>query len=698
MADRYWVGGAGTWDTTSTAKWSATSGGASGASVPTAADNVFFNSSSGIAGTVTMTGALACLSISVTVTGWIFSSTGTLAISGSMSLSSVTTWSATGAITFNSTSTGNTIIMGIGSTIAAPIIFNGIGGYWTLGSAFTTTSNLTLTAGTFDTSTSNHALTVGGGSGIAISANSNTKAMILNASSVSTPSLNNSSTGNLTFNSGTSTITLGVGYTGGTLITTTALTLYNVILNSTALFAYISGSFTFNNLTFYPSTASNYKVHQVFLVSSITVNGTLYSASASGTDAAVRVLFVSYYKGTPVTITAAAVSLYDTDFDDIIGAGAATWTGTRLGNCGGNSNITFPSAKTVYYSSTALDNYWSEAKWATTSGGTGASTNFPLPQDTVIIDDNSNSSSGFGTFYIDADYTIGTLDASSRTRSLNLHSSAYDVTQYGGGSRFLSNFTIPSNVTLGGAGYFSFNGRSTQVITTNSATITAGMTFFSSGTIQLANNITTIAPVTLYSGTLDLNNKVLTISRITMSSPLAKTIAFGSNSTIVVTGNGSQAWYNNSSSTLNVTGTGTISMTSASSKTFSNALACNYTNITLDQGGAGTLGISPAGSLLYDISNSYSATGATVIQSIGTLNLTRFTATGSAGKVLTLQLGRFVCPSGVISVDYMNIAGNTGQGGAKWYAGANSTNGGSNRGWIFTAPPSNNFMFLLLGS
>ncbi len=42
MADRYWVGGTGTWDTTSTTNWSATSGGASGASVPTTADNVIF--------------------------------------------------------------------------------------------------------------------------------------------------------------------------------------------------------------------------------------------------------------------------------------------------------------------------------------------------------------------------------------------------------------------------------------------------------------------------------------------------------------------------------------------------------------------------------------------------------------------------------------------------------------------------------
>jgi hypothetical protein len=47
MADRYWVGGSGSWN--STTKWSATSGGASGASVPTASDNAIFDANSGAA-------------------------------------------------------------------------------------------------------------------------------------------------------------------------------------------------------------------------------------------------------------------------------------------------------------------------------------------------------------------------------------------------------------------------------------------------------------------------------------------------------------------------------------------------------------------------------------------------------------------------------------------------------------------------
>jgi len=54
MPNRFWVGGSGTWNSTSTTNWSATTGGAGGASAPTAADDVFFDASSGTAATVTI--------------------------------------------------------------------------------------------------------------------------------------------------------------------------------------------------------------------------------------------------------------------------------------------------------------------------------------------------------------------------------------------------------------------------------------------------------------------------------------------------------------------------------------------------------------------------------------------------------------------------------------------------------------------
>jgi hypothetical protein len=170
MADRYWVGGTGTWNTTSTTNWSASSGGASGASVPTASDSVIFDQSSTY--TVTLTGALTCLNFTVSAGTVTFSSTGTLNISGLLSLVAATVWNATGTITFSATSGTNTITTNAVS-ISASITFNGVGGTFQLASALTlgSTRTTTLTNGTLDLN--NYTLTAG----IFSSNNSNTRVL-----------------------------------------------------------------------------------------------------------------------------------------------------------------------------------------------------------------------------------------------------------------------------------------------------------------------------------------------------------------------------------------------------------------------------------------------------------------------------------------------------------------------------------------
>jgi len=63
-ASRFWVGGTGTWDASSTTNWSATTGGGSGASVPGAADTVTFDGSSGT-GTVTLNTDVTIVNITI---------------------------------------------------------------------------------------------------------------------------------------------------------------------------------------------------------------------------------------------------------------------------------------------------------------------------------------------------------------------------------------------------------------------------------------------------------------------------------------------------------------------------------------------------------------------------------------------------------------------------------------------------------
>ena len=68
MANRYWVGGAGTWDAISTANWSASTGGASGATAPTSSDAAIFDANSG-SGLVNTAAGASCLSFSLNNAG-----------------------------------------------------------------------------------------------------------------------------------------------------------------------------------------------------------------------------------------------------------------------------------------------------------------------------------------------------------------------------------------------------------------------------------------------------------------------------------------------------------------------------------------------------------------------------------------------------------------------------------------------------
>jgi hypothetical protein len=120
MANRYWVGGTGNWDASTTTHWSATNGGAGGASVPTTSDAVFFTSLSG-GGTVTVTAQANCHDMDFN--GWTGTFTGTSPINcvGSfIRLTSGMTYSHTGLLTIHRSS-GTTAITFAGKTITSSI-------------------------------------------------------------------------------------------------------------------------------------------------------------------------------------------------------------------------------------------------------------------------------------------------------------------------------------------------------------------------------------------------------------------------------------------------------------------------------------------------------------------------------------------------------------------------------------------------
>jgi hypothetical protein len=685
---RYWVGGTGTWDATTTTNWSTSSGGASGASVPTSADAVIFDSASNTTGyTVTCTATqlrCAALTFAGPATGSVtWAGTAPLAIHGNFTLPTTNlTRSYTGSITFSGSSTGRTITTN-GVALASATTVNGVGCGWTLASALDIgSSSVTVTNGSF--ATSSYSLTTG----LISSSNSNARTINFGSSTITVSGsfllgTTENARANLTFTAGTSQINLSG--TNPTLDFNNQ-TFYNVSATSVTLnVPTITGVNTFNNLSFAGRTSAG--IANISVSGNQTISGTL--TLSAGTDATMRNFVQSDTIGTTRTLTCAAFAGTDADFRDITIAGAAApASGTRLGDCKGNSGITFGAGTTKYWNLAAGGN-WSATGWATSSGGTPAINNFPLAQDTCLFEATGLTSGN--TVTINAAYNIGTVNMAARTsNTMTLAIGSTLPFIYG-------NWINGTGTTTSGAGPITFAGRGSQEITSASRTFTFTLTIDSpSGLVTLQDALNTSRSIGLTSGTFNTNNYNVTdglgFSSVNSNT---RTLALGSG-TWTSAGVGAVAWTTSTSTNLTVTGTGTISLTSASAKTF-NGGGASFSGITLNQGGAGTLTIT-GNSTLANISNTYKATGATTINfDATTQRVGSFTASGEVGRVLTVKGASASSPCTLIytgvgqatsaTTDYLTITGVRAYSlETTWYAGVNSTNNGS-LGWFFTGPP-----------
>ena len=142
---RYWVGGTATWDTTPGTKWSTTSGGTGGASIPTLATPVFTSTGTITIGTNSGAGSITnSPSIGTTFAA----STAAIQVNGGITFNSNTVWSHTGALTITGTGT----ITSSGKTIGSAITIAGPDITVTLSGSLTqpNTATFTLTRGTLD--------------------------------------------------------------------------------------------------------------------------------------------------------------------------------------------------------------------------------------------------------------------------------------------------------------------------------------------------------------------------------------------------------------------------------------------------------------------------------------------------------------------------------------------------------------------
>jgi hypothetical protein len=471
---------------------------------------------------------------------------GDLVFSSGMTLGSI---GSTGF--FFAKTSGTQTITSAGKTIGNSVTVEAPGATVSLQDALSLTGALTLTNGTL--TTNGYAVSSASFS----SSNTNTRALNLGASAVTL-----SSTGtpwtildptNMTLNAGTSSITT-TGNTAAITFNGGGLTYYNVTFGATYYNYTLTGANTYNNLTVASPAAAGRRA--VSLTANQTVNGTL---TAVGSAANSRPRLSGSNTGT--TITAAAVSLADTDFGNIIAAGVSSpWSGTRLGNGGGNTSITFATPKTVYWNQPAGGN-WSDVAWALTSGGAVGANNFPLAQDSVILDNTGVGASS--TIAMDYGWLVGSLSAASLTNALTINWNVFPNLT----ANTFGNVTLSSAVTItytsGAWGVSSLGATST--ITTAGVSIPIATVNFSatSNTLVLGDNFTSTGNVVgLVAGTLNLNGK--TLSCVTFDSTFTdlevRVLAFNGGQ-INVTGNAATVWACENLTNFSYTGTPTVNFT-----------------------------------------------------------------------------------------------------------------------------------------
>jgi len=666
---RYWVGGTGNWSDTN--RWSTGSGGSAGASVPRSHDDVVFDSSSNAtAYTATVdavTGGARCKAL--TIAG---PASGNVTLAGSTALyihdditlpATGLTRTYTGTITLTGSTSGKTITTN-GVSLGATITVNGVGAEWSLGDAIGIfgTSNIVVDNGSF--STANYNVTCAN----LISTSANSRTLDLGSSTLTlsgTVNLGLTETvrANLTFNSGTSEITHSAGSPG---FIGNNQVFYNVAFNSVILGSpSITGANTFNDLSVAGRTSAG--IANVSISADQTINGTL--TLSAGTNATMRTFVQSDTIGETRTLTCNAVaSLTDIDFRDITIAGSpAPVSGTRLGDCKGNAGITFDAGKTVYWAVAIGDVIGSgNARFSLTNGGSASIDNFPLAQDTMVFPSSPTAYPSSGNqITINAGYNFGTIDMSARTTDTMTVACSQSPSIYG-------NWINGTGVTLSGTGTLIFAGRGSQTITSAGAAFTQRFTIDTpSGSVTLQDAFETnrsfSGALTVRYGTFDANGYNITLSGAASGVDLddtttTRTVAVGSGTWTIA--GATVAWDAGPSTNLVVTGTGTLRFTNASAKNFIGA-GLDYSGITLDQGGAGTLTVTD-NNTFANITNSYSATGATTINfGTSTQRVNDFTATGTSGNVLTIQGTSATSPCTLIhigtgdidNVDYVTITG-----------------------------------------
>ncbi len=465
---------------------------------------------------------------------------------------------------------------------------------------------------------------------------------------------------NGTFNAGTYLVTFSVQYT-------------------------INGAFTFYDLKFDGGKT-------ISLATNITVSNLLTINGASTTS---RQFIKSNTLGTPRTITAHAISVTNADFQDIVGAGDATWDMSTVaggsGNCGGNTMQALgDSAFTVadgWYWYADTGSFTSTTQWWTTTGGTGTridsdarNAKCVLPQDTCYFDNLSFSA---GSKIVTQNIPrIGSVVWTGATNTPTWTTST--------ACSVLGSITLISGMILtASTETYTFAGRGSYTLDSGGLTWEKPITLNApSGTLTLKNNFTMgiTRTFTITTGTLTCvdgaNNWVISAGLVSVASSSSAILTLGS-ATHLITGTAGTVWSFGANGVLTAN-TSTIKLTGALTGgiAFNGGGKTTYNNLWNNTTNAQILTVTDTNTFAdfkIDAGRTVKFTNST------TTTVTTFTALGTSGSHIvisntssTTHATLAKAGGGVISgCDYIDIQEMTGSPANTWFIGANSTDTGN---------------------
>lgn len=446
----------------------------------------------------------------------------------------------------------------------------------------------------------------------------------------------------------------------------------------------ISWALTFFNVTIAPAAPALTNV--VTFDNNVTITGTF----ANTPGALPKRLFIkSSVNWTPRTLTVATVALQQVDIQDITWAWAWNWNLSGItgnsGNCGGNTGITFTTPGTSYFKTAASASVSSTTVWFTTSGWSTAA-RVPLPQDTAIFDVNSVTLTGK---IITLDLPrMGTVDMTWLINSPTL-TSAVSVS-------FFWNYRLSTWVgSYQGTSVFTFEWRWSYTIKSAAKVWSRNIVIDCvSGSYQLedAFDNTGNNDITHTSWGFDMNSQNVTIWTFTSSNSNVRSITCGTGNTISIKTN----W--NLSTVTNLTfnaGTSTITMVNNGASCSFNGWGKTYNNFFNNTWGASICTMS-GNNTFNDFkvwalrTHKFASWSVNTISSLTSLwsawNLV--TLTSASGTHTLKKLWWWL-----ISADFLSISTSIAIPINTFYAGANSTNWGTNTNWNFTVPRDPNTAF-----